>query len=223
MSNVDPINQSVVATVPVKSKPNPLALHGTQGRLIITLQRYALLGWLAFFVLLFLMMALIFISTFAPKPVIAVDANGRVLGTLEYLSGTSRTTQEIEAAAQYAAENCLSLNADTIENDITECMNMMAEPLYNQWLNMLKAGYVSRIKQAAGRSTVQFDKDGVQLLSRKALVSMVHLKGKLETHTLVGTSSESRAQPFDMTLTLTAIPRSSISTRGFRLDELKDN
>ena len=207
---------------PTKAVANPFAMHGMQGRLIVRLQRYGLLGWILFAFMLLVFVALVMLSTFAPKPVIAVDANGHVLGTMEYLAGSARTDQEVTAAAMYAAQNCLSLNAETIETDVTECMNMMNEPLYNQWLELLKTGYVSRIKQAGTRSFITFAKDGNTIMSRKDLVSVVTLKGTLTTRAYVNGQTESRDKLFALEMVLTAIPRSTVSTRGFRLDSYKD-
>ena len=207
---------------PKKAAPNPLALHGQQGRLIVRLQRYGMMGWLLFFFLLVAVMVLIGISTLAPKPIVAVDQNGRVLGNIEYLRASARTDQEVTAAAAYVAQNCLSLNADNIEDDLAECMNIMAEPLYNQWLEMLKTGYVSRIRNAGARSRVTIEPNGVQILSRKDLVSVVQVRGKVSTRVIANGDSSEQEKPFALEMTLTAIPRSTISTRGFRLDAYKD-
>lgn len=209
-------------SLPQKAAANPYALHGTQGRLIVRLQRYSLLGWVLFFSLLIGVMALVAVSTLAPKPIVAVDAAGRILGTLEYLSPSARSDQEVQATAVYVAQSCLSLNADTIADDLAECMNMMAEPLYNQWIELLKTGYVSRIRQAGARSTVMIPTDGVTMVERKGLTAIVQVRGKLVLNSMPEGRSSTDEKPFALELTLTAIPRSTISTRGFRLDAYKD-
>jgi hypothetical protein len=209
-------------SLPQKAIANPYALHGTQGRLIVRLQRFSVLGWILFFLLLIGVMGLVAVSTLAPKPIVAVDAAGRVLGTLEYLSPSARSDQEVQATAAYVAQSCMSLNADTIAEDLAECMNMMAEPLYNHWIELLKTGYVSRIHQAGARSTVLIPSDGVTIVERKGLTATVQVHGKLMLNSMAEGRSSTDEKPFALELTLTAIPRSTISTRGFRLEAYKD-
>jgi hypothetical protein len=220
-------NEAASPSEPVvrKAQPNPIALHGASGRLVVTLQRYALTGWIAFFLLLILNVLIVVFSTFAPKPVVVVDEQRRVLGTMEYLNGSNRSDGEVLGAAMYVAQNCLSLNADTIENDVSECMNLMDKPMFDKWLAMLKDGYVQRIKEAGARSTVEFSKDGVRLVSRDGLHYKVRLQGTITTRVFAQntTTATSREQPFDLTVALTAVPRSAVSTRGFALNDLSDN
>ena len=84
---------------PLKLTPNELLeKHGPAGWLVRRLQAYALLGWILFGVTLALHFALILVSTLSPRPIVAVAASGRVLGTLEYLSPTSRSDADILAA-----------------------------------------------------------------------------------------------------------------------------
>ena len=91
-------------TAPKRLEPNELlGRHGPTGWLILRLQRYALTGWIAFFLLLAVFILLVFASTLAPKPVVAVNAAGRVLGRMEYLGPDSRSNIEIRSAGSRAA------------------------------------------------------------------------------------------------------------------------
>ena len=213
---------------PKRQSGNALLLrHGTSGRLLLSLQRYALLGWIAFFALLSVFVATVVLSTlFARQPVIAVDEAGRVLGSFEYLDASQRTVQEHLAAARYFTQHYLSLNSSSIDEDYAEAMNLMAKPLFDASLLLVKDGYLARVKHAGAVAQVSFTSEGASLLSRDGLHSTVRVKGSIHVRAGAGAggaANEAREQLFDLTLDLTAVARSSLSTFGFRVDRVTDN
>ncbi|MDH5573278.1 MAG: hypothetical protein OEY89_16065, partial [Gammaproteobacteria bacterium] len=64
--------------------------HGIHGSLMLKLQRFSVLGWVLFFLLLLANVVVVAIDQIIPEPVIAVDESGRVLGTFEFMDASQR-------------------------------------------------------------------------------------------------------------------------------------
>lgn len=198
-----------------------LEKHGPAGWMVRTLQRYALLGWgLAFFVL-FMHFLIILISTFSPRPVVAVDSSGRVLGSLEYLKPESRSDEEILAASMRFASRYMSINSETIYEDYSEAMNMMGPELLATTNAALKdENYLARVAAAKMRSRLEFASgDGVRVVSRQGLSAVVRLSGNI----VVEGGSEPINKPFDITLETEAVARNTSNTSGLVILTRRDN
>lgn len=196
-----------------------LAMHGPTGGLIMRLQRYALLGWGLALTLLLVFVTYIFLDKMFGTPVLAVNEEGQVLGHFEYLSGSSRTDDEVLAGGQRFLRDYLSANSAFIMEDYTRALNMMEEGLRQQKLDeVLESNYLIRISEANTRSHVEFS-DSPTIEWRRELQSEVRYRGNV-----VAQAGKSIVeQPFDITLTLQAVPRSTLATVGFKVTGIKDN
>ena len=208
---------------PAKAKANELlAMHGPTGSLIRQLQRYSLLGWGLFFATLFMHMLIVLVSTLAPKPVVAVDEAGRVLGSIEFLRPSTRSTQELLAASQRFLHSYLSLNSDTIFEDYAEAMNMMSPDLQRITKESLKQdNYLARVQKAKTRSYLEFvqGSNAPTVLDRRDLDATVRLRGTI----LVEGQGGRVEKPFDSTLVVRAVPRTTNNTAGLMIIERRDN
>lgn len=213
-----------------------LERHGPTGRLVLVLQRYALTGWIAFFTLLTYNFFILTVSMFTPKPVIAVDESGRVLGTFEYMNPASRTDGEVLAASKTFVQKYMSLDSDHIFEEYTDAMNMMCDndrakgagkdpteygDLYRASMQMVQAGYLSRIKAANSRSRVELDRDGAKIVRRADIRATTRLKGTMTFR--AGEATQWKTQPFDVTLELRATPRTLLGSAGFCVSKISDN
>ncbi len=205
-----------------------LARHGQTGWLMVRLQRYAIAGWIAFFVLFALFVLLVFVSTLAPRPVIAVSPGGRVLGRIEYLHAGSRSDAEILAAARHFADDYLSLNSATIFNDYAAALNMMSPALRRATLAALRreAGsrggdYLARVRAARTRSRLSFDQQpgGTRLLWRHGLQARVQVGGVLHVRDRQG---RARTQPFELVLDARIVARTMADTAGIEITGIQD-
>lgn len=201
------------------SEKELLNMHGPTGGLVIRLQRYALLGWLLAGVLLFVLVAYVFLDKVFGTPVLAVNEEGQVLGHFEYLSGSSRTDDEIMAGGQRFLRDYLSANSSFIMEDYTRALNMMAVELREQKLaEVLETNYLVRIGEANTRSHLEFTANP-SIEWRRELEASVRYHGNV-----VAQSGKSIVeQPFDITLTLLAVPRSTLATVGFKVIGIEDN
>lgn len=207
---------------PSKAKANEiLAQHGAAGWLVRSLQRYALLGWGLFFFVLIMHFLIVLISTFSPRPVVAVDASGKVLGSLEYLSPTARSDAEIIAASMRFTTLFMSLNSATIYEDYSEAMNMMGtELLAVTQMSLKKDSYLSQVEKTKARSWVEFaPTDGARIVARNGLTAQVRLVGNIVFDVGQGQSSK----PFDITLETEAVARNTANTSGLIIVSRKDN
>ena len=211
------------ADEPLKITANELlAKHGPAGWLVRRLQTYALLGWILFGVTLTLHFVTVLVGTIAPRPIVAVDASGRVLGTLEYLSPTTRTDQDILAASMRFADDYLSLNSATIFNDYAAAMNMMAPPLLKATEEALHHDtYLARVAASHTHSWIEWaDGDAApRILSRHGLDAQVRLRGTL----FVEGPGGQVQKPFDMTLDTRAVARNSFNTAGLEILARRDH
>ncbi len=211
------------ADEPLKLTPNELlAKHGPAGWLVRRLQAYALLGWILFAITLTLHFVTVFLSTISPRPIVAVDPSGRVLGTLEYLSPTSRSDADILDASERFADNYLSLNSATIFNDYAAAMNMMGPDLLQVTEKALHHDtYLARVAASRTHSWIEWANGDAapQIVSRHLLDATVRLRGTLY---VAGPGGEVQ-KPFDMTLEERAVARNSFNTSGLEILARRDN
>jgi hypothetical protein len=199
-----------------------LAAHGPTGWLIHRLQRYALLGWALFLITLLLHFVTVLVGQVSPRPVVAVDASGKVLGTLEFLSPTSRSDQELLAATMRFAHNYLSLNSDTIFNDYADAMNIMSPELTKATSEALKKdNYLGRVAAAHTRSWLEWGmgEAAPRVVARNGLDAEVRLRGTLVVQNATGKVEK----PFDISLNTSAVARNSYNTAGITITARRDN
>lgn len=209
-----------------------LVKHGPAGWLVRRLQRYALLGWVLFFLTLCAHFLIVALSTIAPRPVVTVDASGRVLGTVEYLEPGARDDFEIMAAVKRFSTLYLSLNSATIFDDYAEAMNMMGDEfLQATTVSLTKSpnkpneeglNYLSRVAAAKARSWLEFaGDDGVVLLERRGPQALVRVKGNIVIDG--GNQDGPVSKPFDITYTVQVVARNTKNTSGIKIISRKDN
>lgn len=207
---------------PIKMSANEiLKKHGPAGWLVRKLQRYAMLGWILFFITLSMFFLTALFRSLAAQPVVVVDESGRVLGALEYLKPSSRSDEEIKAATMRFAHSLLSLNSDTVFEDYAEAMNMMGPELLEiskQTIN--QDNYLARVASAKTRSWLEFaQSDGVIIVDRRNLNAQVKLRGNIVVEGIGGRVTK----PFDMTIETQAVARSTNNTSGLKILSRKDN
>jgi len=209
--------------MPVPRAPNELVkLHGPSGWLMLRLQRYALIGWLAFFLLAIVFVLYIFAGRLAPQAVLAVDEGGRLLGQFDYMSPEARSDQELVAGATFFLERYLSVNSATVYNDYATALNMMQAPLREAKMNEVRTtGYLTQIDKANSRSYLTFS-DGAkapQLLERRGLQSLVRLQGTM----VIVMTEQTVERPFDVTLEMSTVARNRLATQGLVIDAIRNN
>ncbi len=196
--------------------------HGIQGSLMLKLQRYAVLGWALFFFLLVTNIIIVTLDKVIPEPVIAVDESGRVLGTFEFMDASQRTGDEILAGATYFVRNYVNVNSGTIFEDYSAAVNMMSPQLARATLSEVRrTGYLTAIKEGETDSRIRFatGKSAPAIIRREGLDATVHLRGDIVVR---HTSGKEKATPFDLTVLMRLVPRTTLSTHGLQVVEIKE-
>lgn len=196
--------------------------HGIQGSLVLKLQRFSVLGWMLFFFLLVANVMVVAIDQIIPEPVIAVDESGRVLGTFEFMDASQRTADEILAGATHFVRNYVNVNSATIFEDYSAAVNMMSPELAKTTLNdVRRTGYLTAIKEGETDSRIKFaaGKTAPSIIRREGLETTVHLRGDIVVRSLTG---EERATPFDLTVFMRLVPRTTLSTHGLQVVDIKE-
>lgn len=198
-----------------------LKKHGPAGWLIRKLQRYAMLGWLLFFITLGMFFLTTLFRSLSAQPVVAINEAGQVLGTLEYLSPSSRTDEELKAATMRFAQVYMSLNSATIFEDYSAAMNMMSPEFLVITQKALKEdNYLARVMQAKARSWLEFNQpDGVQIVERHNLNARVRLRGNIVVEGTGGRVSK----PFDTSFEIQSVARNTNNSSGINILSRKDN
>lgn len=221
------MNQSAdnltVTDIPLPRRPNDLIRqHGPAGWLVIRLQRYAVMGWLAFITLAIVFVLFVFVDRLTPQPVLAVDEGGRLLGQFDYLNPDERTDPELIAGTLFFIDRYLSVNSATVYNDYAAALNMMSESLRDAKVSEVKSsGYLSQIEHAGSHSYLEFY-DGERapsVLWRRDLQSAVRVQGKM----VIVMNDTAVERPFDITLELTTVARNRLSTQGIKVDVIRNN
>ncbi len=199
-----------------------MARHGIQGSMVLRLQRFSLLGWFLFSFLLVANIVVVTIDQIIPEPVIAVDEAGRVLGTFEFMDATQRTDEEILAGAIYFARNYVNVNSSTIFDDYASSVNMMSPAFAKKTLSdVRRTGYLTAIREAETQSRVKYarGKSSPEIIRREGLEAVVHLRGDIVVRHLNG---EQRPTPFDLTVFMKLVPRTTLSTHGLQVFDIQE-
>jgi len=172
---------------------------------------------------------LVFVSTLAAKPVVAVDAAGRVLGRMEYLDPASRSDDEIIAGAKRFLDDYLSLNSATIFDDYAAALNMMTPALRRSTLSALRhshnpgqGDYLARVRAAQARSRITFAEapDGARILERHGSLARVRIRGTIR---VIARDNRASEQRFDTTVLLAIVARTTADTAGLQVAGMRDN
>lgn len=199
-----------------------IARHGLQGSMVLRLQRFSLLGWFLFSFLLVMNIVVVAIDQIIPAPVIAVDEAGRVLGTFEFMDASQRTNEEILAGAIYFVRNYVNVNSSTIFDDYAASVNMMSPAFAKKTLDdVRRTGYLTAIREAETQSRVRYarGKAAPEIIRREDLEAVVHLRGDIVVRHLNG---EQRPTPFDLTVFMTLVPRTTLSTHGLQIVDIQE-
>ena len=206
-----------------KQTTNELSLnHGFAGSLYIKLQRAAVTGWVLFFLLLTMNFVYVLVNTLIPDQVIAVDESGRILGTFEYMDSSQRTDSEIIAGARFFVRNYVNVNSATIFDDYASAINMMAPEFSKVVLaDVRRSGYLTAVKEAESTSRVHFHtgKNKPTIVRRKGVEASINLKGDI---VIIYIDDSKKKIPFDITVSLKLVPRSTLSTHGLQVLNIKE-
>jgi len=225
-------NMSTTNTPNAIKKNNILREHGQQGWLIVRLQRNNTFGWISFFIVLVFLMLYMVASIFKPVPVLAVDEKGVLLGKFEYLDASARTESQIVAGAEFFLGRYLSLNSATVYSDISEALNMMDVKLRKEKLEEMKTtNYLVRIEDAKAHSYLEFykGKERPTIISQKKLYAAVRLRGNIIIHysnpgvRVKGKKAGPIEKPFDITVDLKIVPRTTFATSGLVITTMRNN
>jgi hypothetical protein len=196
--------------------------HGIQGSMVLRLQRFSMLGWFLFTFLLLMNIIVVAIDQIIPEPVIAVDEAGRVLGTFEFMDASQRTNEEILAGAIYFARNYVNVNSSTIFDDYAASVNMMSPEFAKKTLDdVRRTGYLTAIREGETQSRVKYarGKAAPEIFRREGLEAVVHLRGDIVVRHING---EQRPTPFDLTVFMKLVPRTTLSTHGLQIFDIQE-
>ena len=193
--------------------------QGTTGSLVLMLRRYALLGWVLFFLLALYTGAYILVKAGQPIPVLTMDQDGRLIGNIDYVDPLSRTDTELISGTKYFLLHHLSANSATIYEDAAIALSMMADTLSERTLAQYKTtNQLREIEKAGVTSRLTFARDPEQrarVVWRRADTAAVALQGDVRI-------GEDISNAYSVELTVQIVPRTQDTAHGIKIIDIRD-
>lgn len=211
-----------------------IALHGARGHFIKLLYRFRMGGWVLSAILLAYLMFAHIVSIALPKPVMVINDHDEIVGQIDYFNPVHRTDAELVTTGKRFLEYRLSLNSETIDEDLYSALTVMSPALRTAQQAALITDvktpsvsdqkvmrtYMLAIAEMNTRSHLVFD-TGIKAPRIEAEQDgwrIVHYSG---TQVVIG--GKKIEKPFDITVRLRAAARNSKNTLGIEVGEFHDN
>jgi len=193
--------------------------QGAAGSLVLMLRRYALLGWVLFFLLALYTGAYILVKAGQPIPVLTMDQDGRLLGNIDYVDPLSRTDIELISGAKYFLQHHLSANSATIYEDAAIALSMMDDDLSERTLAQYKTtNQLREIEKADVTSRLTFAREPEQrarVAWRRNDTAAIDLRGDVRI-------GDNVSNPYYVELTVQIVPRTQDYAHGIKIIDIRD-
>jgi hypothetical protein len=193
--------------------------HGATGSLVLLLRRYALLGWVLFCLLALYTGAYILVKAGQPIPVLTLDADGQLLGHIDYVDPLKRTDTELISGGKYFLLHHLSANSATIYEDAAIALSMMADELRARTLEQYKqTNQLRQIEQADVTSRMTFSREEAKrarVVWRRADTAAIELQGDVRI-------GDAIKNDYYVELTVQIVPRTQENTHGLQVLAIRD-
>jgi len=193
--------------------------QGTTGSLVLMLRRYALLGWVLFFLLALYTGAFVLVKAGQPIPVLTMDQDGRLIGNIDYVDPLSRTDTELISGTKYFLQHHLSANSATIYEDAAIALSMMADRLSERTLAQYKTtNQLREIEKADVTSRMTFARDSekrARVVWRRDDTAAVALQGDVRI-------GEDISNAYYVELTVQIVPRTQDYAHGIKIIDIRD-
>ncbi|MEK6750543.1 MAG: hypothetical protein AABY83_15295 [Pseudomonadota bacterium] len=213
---------SPVAVVQVLTDKELLRMHGPTGGLILRLQRQSVVGYLFGLAALGLFGVYVIIQQLFPTTLV-LDEENRVIGSIHYSDTGARRDIEYVSGVETFLRCYMSSDSHYIFDDYACALSMMDDDLRKARMDELKRDnmqYLNNIQSASVYGRVEFERDGVRVISRHDDRVIVRARGNVVAQA-AGGSSQSRW--FDVTLTTHAVARTNDNHAGIRISKMERN
>ena len=193
--------------------------QGPAGQLVLTLRRYALLGWVLFFLTAIYCGLYILVKTAQPIPVFTQDSEGRLTGQIDYANPLQRTPSELFADSKYFLLHHLSANSATIYEDAAIALAMMGDELRERTLGQYKqTNQLRQIEKANVTSRITFARDAdtaPEVSWRRDETAGIRLQGDVRI-------GEKISNAYFVELTVRIVPRTVDYPHGIEIIDIRD-
>ncbi len=197
---------------------NPEDIHND---LVVKAARFGAFGWLAFFIVLVILVLQNIIYALKPINVLASE-NGVVVGQVEFNEPRIRHIDTITADLKIWVSRCTSINKLTIYEDLAVCLRHMDEHLSEEKLRMYdKTEYGPYVENfGCQRTEVSFDAERQSIARDKSKYWVeAEFYGKI-TCNMPG--AKSTHQDFSISLVAMLTGKSTTNILGFKVSEFRD-
>jgi hypothetical protein len=189
--------------------------------LVAKAARYGAAGWVAFFLVLFALIAQNLILALSPKEVLATT-DGKVVGQVVFDEPRIRSSDDIMIDLKSWVQHCTSVNKNTIYEDLSICVNHMKSDLAETRVRQYQQNNyaVSIANSGCNRTKINFD-DQASSLQRDRL-------GYGVEGTIVGEvicpkgKGEPVSQEFNVKVVAQLVPRDTNFPLGLKVVEYED-
>ncbi len=196
-----------------------ITAQGAAGSLVLMLRRYALLGWVLFFLLALYTGAYILVKAGQPIPVLTMDEEGRIMGKIDYVSPMNRTDTELISGAKYFLLHHLSANSATIYEDASIALSMMNDTLRERTVEQYKtSNQLLQIEKADVTSRITFTRDEekrARVVRHRDDTAAIELRGTVRI-------GEDISNAYYVELTVQITPRTQDMAHGIEITDIRD-
>ncbi|VAW82937.1 hypothetical protein MNBD_GAMMA13-692 [hydrothermal vent metagenome] len=196
-----------------------ISKQGAAGSLVLMLRRYAVLGWVLFFLLALYTGAFILVKAGQPIPVLTMDQEGRLLGNIDYVDPLSRTDIELISSAKYFLLHHLSATSATIYEDAAVALSMMGDELRERTVSQYKkTNQLREIEKADVTSRITFARDSekrARVVWRRNDTAAIALRGDVRI-------GDEVSNPYYVELTVQIVPRTQDYAHGIKIIDIRD-
>jgi len=193
--------------------------QGAAGSLVLMLRRYALLGWVLFFLLALYTGAYILVKAGQPIPVLTMDEDGRLMGKIDYVSPLNRTNTELISGSKYFLLHHLSANSATIYEDAAIALSMMNDTLRERTVEQYKtSNQLLQIEKADVTSRITFARDEesrARVVWHRDDMAAIELRGTVRI-------GEDISNAYYVELTVQITPRTQDMAHGIEITDIRD-
>lgn len=187
--------------------------------LIIKSGRFAIFGWVAFFITLLILLGQNIFYALMPTKVMASE-NGRVIGYVTFDEPRSRSNDDILGDVKVWVARCVSVNKIKIYEDLSICLNHMEPELAEAKILVYdKTGYADAIeKLGCERTNTEYD-TAKNTLKRE---SSGRFEADIYGEVICNDGDKPKSQGFALNISGTLRPKDEQNNLGIKVSAYSD-
>lgn len=184
--------------------------------------RYGAFGWFAFFLMLVLFAAQNLIYALKPPYTLAVE-DGKIIGQISYNETQIRSNDDVLSDVKMWVSRCISINKNTIFDDLGTCLTHMDSALSEKTLTLYKETNYANIVSTTGciksDTTMDVKESLITYRNRETGIIEAKIKGYVSC---MDKSDDPATQPFYVKVSGKLVQRNANHPLAIEVSEYAD-